>query len=118
MLTVFHFAATLAPFNDKGKKEGLVSTGWLTMRALKTGVYAPRVHWMKGVVHEQHIRSYFKRDADNMQNNTSIKENDSSVENQDLAEDLQEDSVTTEPSSSRHYLCHNRRPSKRFGRFV
>ncbi|GFV68787.1 hypothetical protein TNCV_694551 [Trichonephila clavipes] len=39
-----------------------------------------------------------------MQNNTSDEENDSSAENQDPAEDHQEVSVTTEPSSSRNHL--------------
>ncbi|GFU61804.1 uncharacterized protein TNCV_4564521 [Trichonephila clavipes] len=51
------------------------------------------------VVHVQHLRPYFKRDADVMQNNRSDEENDSSAENQDPAEDHQEVSVTTEPSS-------------------
>ncbi|GFX09040.1 hypothetical protein TNCV_4166191 [Trichonephila clavipes] len=62
------------------------------------------------VVHVQHLRPYFKRDADLMQNNTSDEENDSSAENQDPAEDHQEISVTTEPSSSRNHLRRNRRP--------
>ncbi|GFS68089.1 retrovirus-related Pol polyprotein from transposon opus [Trichonephila clavipes] len=52
------------------------------------------------VVHVQHLRPYFKRDADVMQNNTSDEEDDSSAENQDPAEEDQEVSVTTEPSSS------------------
>ncbi|GFR25217.1 hypothetical protein TNCT_245181 [Trichonephila clavata] len=54
------------------------------------------------VVHVQNLYHYFKRDADIMQNNTSNEENGSSAENQDPAEDLQEISVTTELSSSRH----------------
>ncbi|GFV28651.1 uncharacterized protein TNCV_3986011 [Trichonephila clavipes] len=70
------------------------------------------------VVHVQHLRPYFKRDADVMQNNTSDEENDSSAENQDPAEDNQEVSVTTEPSSSRNHLRRNRRPLKRFAQYV
>ncbi|GFX64535.1 retrovirus-related Pol polyprotein from transposon 412 [Trichonephila clavipes] len=49
-----------------------------------------------------------------MQNSTSDKENDSSAENQDPAEDYEEVSVTTEPSSSRNPLRRNRCPPKRF----
>ncbi|GFX28111.1 hypothetical protein TNCV_424381 [Trichonephila clavipes] len=60
------------------------------------------------VVHVHHLRPYFKRDADVMQNNTSYEENDSS------AEDHQEVSVTTEPSPSRNHLRRNHRPPKRF----
>ncbi|GFW30008.1 hypothetical protein TNCV_1593261 [Trichonephila clavipes] len=70
------------------------------------------------VVHVQHLRPYFKRNADAMQNNTSDEENDSSAENQDPAEDHQEVSVTTEPSSSRNHLRRNRRPPKRFEQYV
>ncbi|GFX78364.1 RNA-directed DNA polymerase from mobile element jockey [Trichonephila clavipes] len=70
------------------------------------------------VVHVQHLRPYFKRDADVIQNNTSDEENDSSAENQDPAEDHQEVSVTTEPSSSRNHLHRNRRPPKRFEQYV
>ncbi|GFW21962.1 transposon Ty3-G Gag-Pol polyprotein [Trichonephila clavipes] len=66
------------------------------------------------VAHVQHLRPYFKRDADVMQNNTSDEENDSSAENQDPAEGHQEVSLTTEPSSSRNHLRRNRRPPKRF----
>ncbi|GFX53020.1 uncharacterized protein TNCV_3228881 [Trichonephila clavipes] len=43
------------------------------------------------VVHVQHIRLYFKRDADVMQNNTSDEENDSSAEDQDPTENDQEE---------------------------
>ncbi|GFY20146.1 uncharacterized protein TNCV_2148391 [Trichonephila clavipes] len=64
------------------------------------------------VVHVQHLRPYFKRDADVMQNNTSDEENDSS------AEDHQEVSVTTESSSSRNHLRRNRHPPKRFEQYV
>ncbi|GFW95008.1 uncharacterized protein TNCV_476071 [Trichonephila clavipes] len=38
------------------------------------------------VVHVQHLRPYFKRDTDVMQNNTSDEENDSCAENQDPAD--------------------------------
>ncbi|GFT00194.1 hypothetical protein TNCV_462681 [Trichonephila clavipes] len=65
-----------------------------------------------------HLRPYFKRDADVMQNNTSDEENDSSAENRDPAEDHQEVSVTTEPSSSRNHLLRNPRPPKRFEQYV
>ncbi|GFW92512.1 transposon Tf2-9 polyprotein [Trichonephila clavipes] len=70
------------------------------------------------VVHVQHLRPYFKRDADVMQNNTSDEENDSSADNQDQAEDHQVVSVATEPSSSRNHLRRNRRPPKRFEQYV
>ncbi|GFX40228.1 retrovirus-related Pol polyprotein from transposon 412 [Trichonephila clavipes] len=70
------------------------------------------------VVHVQHLRPYFKRDADVMQNNTSDEENDSSAEKQDPAEDHQAVSVTTEPSLSRNHLRRNRRPPKRFEQYV
>ncbi|GFQ74638.1 uncharacterized protein TNCT_34331 [Trichonephila clavata] len=49
-----------------------------------------------------------------IKNNTSDEENDSSAKYQDPAADLQEVSVTTEPSSSRHYLRRYRRPPERF----
>ncbi|GFV48701.1 transposon Tf2-11 polyprotein [Trichonephila clavipes] len=70
------------------------------------------------VVHVQHLHLYFKRDADAMQNNTLDEVNDSSAENQDPAEDHQEVSVTTEPSSSRNHLRRNRRPPKRIEQYV
>ncbi|GFX95060.1 hypothetical protein TNCV_3605191 [Trichonephila clavipes] len=70
------------------------------------------------VVHKQHLRPYFKRDADVMQNNTSDEENDSSAEDQDPAEDHQEVFVTTEPSSSRNHLRRNHCPPKRFEQYV
>ncbi|GFX17964.1 uncharacterized protein TNCV_2294121 [Trichonephila clavipes] len=60
------------------------------------------------VVHVQHLRPYFKRNADVIQNNTTDEKND-----QDPA-DPQDVSVTTQPSSSRHYLNRNNRPTKRF----
>ncbi|GFT12249.1 hypothetical protein TNCV_4005101 [Trichonephila clavipes] len=69
------------------------------------------------VVHVQHLRPYFKRDADVMQNNTSDEENDSSAENQDPAEH-QELSVTIETSSNRNHLRCNHRPPKRFEQYV
>ncbi|GFT01431.1 hypothetical protein TNCV_3215311 [Trichonephila clavipes] len=69
------------------------------------------------VVHVQHLRPYFKRDADVMQNKTSDEENDSSAENQDPA-DHQEVSETTESSSSRNHLCRNRRHPKRFEQYI
>ncbi|GFY37452.1 hypothetical protein TNIN_63231 [Trichonephila inaurata madagascariensis] len=59
------------------------------------------------VVDVQHLYLYFKRDTD-FQNN-SHEENDSSAENQDPAEDLQEIFVITGPSPNQHYLHHNRR---------
>ncbi|GFQ69065.1 hypothetical protein TNCT_609671, partial [Trichonephila clavata] len=70
------------------------------------------------VVYVQHLRPYFKRDADVIRNNTLDEEKDSSAENEDPAEDHQEVSVITEPSLSRHYLRRNRRHPKRFEQYV
>ncbi|GFV13326.1 hypothetical protein TNCV_3656461 [Trichonephila clavipes] len=64
------------------------------------------------VVHVKHLRSYFKRDVDVMQNNTSDEEIDSSEE------DHQEVFVTTKPSSRRNHLRRNCCPPKRFEQYV
>ncbi|GFR22128.1 hypothetical protein TNCT_247881 [Trichonephila clavata] len=66
----------------------------------------------------QYLRLHLKRRAVIIHNNISDKENDSSAENQDPAEDHQEVSVTNEPSSRGLYLHCNRRPPKRFKQYV
>ncbi|GFY26913.1 DUF4817 domain-containing protein [Trichonephila clavipes] len=66
------------------------------------------------VVNVQHIRFYFKGNATIIQNNSSGEENESAVENQNLAEYLQHDSVRTLPSPIRKHFHRNRQPPKRF----